>query len=99
MTETEHPRNDGLRLFLAFVGGALVGGTAAVLLAPRSGAETRRRLTAAAAGAREVASRMPQAIREASSAAQVAFAAALEESAGRDAAPSTHAGPRRRNHS
>jgi len=78
MTQTEQPRNGGLALFLAFVGGALVGGAAAVLFAPRSGAETRRRITDAVDGTKEVASRMPQAIREASSAAQVAFAAAMK---------------------
>ena len=78
MTQTEQPRNGGLSLFRAFVGGALVGGTAALLFAPRSGAETRRRITDAVDGTKDVASRMPQAIREASSAAQTAFAAALK---------------------
>ena len=92
MTQTEHPRNGGLTLFLAFVGGALVGGTAAVLFAPRSGAETRRRITGAVDDTKEVASRMPQAIREASSAAQAAFVASLKDSAGEDAAVSTPPG-------
>lgn len=86
--QTDHPRGGGLSLFLAFVGGALVGGTAALLLAPRSGVETRRRITGAAVDTREVASRMPGAIREASSAAQAAFTAALKESAGADGASS-----------
>jgi gas vesicle protein len=89
MTHTEDHRNGGLTLFLAFVGGALVGGVAAVLFAPRSGAETRRLITGAAEDTkREVASRIPQAIREASSAAQAAFAAAMQESAKEDAAGS-----------
>jgi gas vesicle protein len=92
MTQTEHPRNGALTLFLAFVGGALIGGTAAVLFAPRSGAETRRRITGAVDETKEVASRMPQAIREASSAAQAAFAASLKDSAGADAAVSTPPG-------
>ncbi len=87
-TETEHPRSRGLTLFLAFVGGALIGGTAVLLLAPRSGAETRRRITGTAKGTKEVASRMPGAIRQASSAAQIAFTAALKESAGEDGATS-----------
>ena len=82
----EHPRNGGLTLFFAFVGGALVGGAAALLFAPRSGAETRRRITGAVGDTKEVASRMPHAIREASSAAQTAFVAALKESAGEDGA-------------
>ncbi len=86
MTQTEHPGSGGFTLFLAFVGGALVGGAAAVLFAPRSGAETRRRITGAVDETKEVASRMPQAIREASSAAQAAFAAALKESAGKESA-------------
>ncbi len=73
MTQTEHSRNGGLRLFLAFVGGALVGGTAAMLFAPRSGAEARRRIGGAVDDTKQFASRMPQAIRDASCAAQSAF--------------------------
>jgi gas vesicle protein len=86
-------------LFLAFVGGALVGGAAAVLYAPRSGAETRRRIAGAVDDSKDVASRMPQAIREASSAAQAAFAAALKASAGEDAAISNPPGSPPRNRS
>lgn len=79
MTQTESSRGGGFTLLLAFIGGALVGGAAAVLFAPRSGAETRRRILGAVNGAKGVASRMPQAIREASSAAQGAFATAMKE--------------------
>jgi gas vesicle protein len=75
-------RNGGFSLFFAFVGGALLGGAAAVLFAPRSGAETRRRIAGAVGDAKDVASHMPEAIREASSAAQAAFAAALRKSSG-----------------
>ena len=82
MKQAEHRRNGGLTLFLAFAGGALVGGAVAALFADRSGAETRRRIRGAVEGTKELASRMPQVIREASSAAQAAFAAALKESAG-----------------
>jgi gas vesicle protein len=57
------------------------GGAAAVLLLPRSGPETRRRITGAGDDTKEFASRMPRAIREASSAAQTAYAAALKDSA------------------
>jgi gas vesicle protein len=87
--QAEHPRNGGLTLFLAFAGGALAGGIAAMLFAPRSGAETRRRITGAVGDTKDFASRMPQAIREASVAAQTAFTAALKESGGDHAAPST----------
>jgi gas vesicle protein len=81
MTQTDRPNNGALMLFLAFVGGALVGGTAAVLFTPCSGPEARRRIGSAARGSRELGSRVPQALRDASSAAQAAFAAALKESA------------------
>jgi gas vesicle protein len=98
MTQMEHPRNGGLKLFLAFAGGALVGGAAAVLFTARSGAETRRRITSAADDAKRFASRMPQAIRDATSAAQTAFAAALKESTAEDgaASPSHRFPPRHR---
>ncbi len=86
--EMEHPRGGGLSLFLAFVGGALVGGTAAVLLTPRSGADTRRRLAGAVDETKDIASRVPKAIRQASGAAQAAFTAALKESAREDKADS-----------
>lgn len=105
MTQTEqpqvdHPRSGGLTLLLAFAGGALLGGAAAMLFAPRSGAETRRRIAGAVDGGREVAARMPHAIREASGAAQAAFTAALKESAGEDEGVATpHNGPPPRHHS
>ena len=86
MTHTEsheeQRRNGGLTMFFAFVGGALLGGAAAVLFAPRSGAETRRRIAGAVDDAKGFASHMPEAIRDASSAAQAAFAASLKESSG-----------------
>jgi len=75
-------RDGGFSLLLAFLGGALLGGTAALLLAPRSGAETRRRIGGAVGDARELASRVPSAIRQASGAAQAAFTTALKESDG-----------------
>ncbi len=95
MTQTENPRNGVLALFLAFVGGALAGGVAALLFAPASGAETRRRITGAVDDTKAGASRMSQAIREASSAAQAAFTAARKEGAGEDAAVSAHRSPAR----
>jgi gas vesicle protein len=86
--ETEHPRGGGLTLFLVFVGGALVGGTAALLLAPRTGPELRRRLAGVAEGTKEIAGRVPGAIRQASSAARASFTSALKESGGKDGAAS-----------
>jgi gas vesicle protein len=67
----------GFAVLFAFAGGALLGGLAAVLLAPRSGAETRRRLVGRVEDSRDMVARVPQAIREASAAAQDAFSAAL----------------------
>ena len=99
MTNAENPRGGGLTLFLAFVGGALVGGAAAVLFAPRAGVEMRRRISGAVDDTKDMASRMPQAIRDASSAAQAAFSAALKESAGEDAAGSPPAARSSRHHS
>ena len=82
MMQTENPRNGGgLMLFLAFAGGALVGGAAALLFAPRTGADTRRRITGAAAGTKEFASHVPHALHEASSAARAAFTEALKPGA------------------
>lgn len=78
MTQHEHAGSGGLTLFLTFLGGALLGGVAAALFTPRSGAETRRRIAGAVGETQEVASRVPKAIRDASSAAQDAFAAALK---------------------
>jgi len=78
MTQSEQPRSGGLMLFLAFAGGALVGGAAAVLFAPRSGEQTRKRLAGAMEDGREMAARVPQAISDASSAAQSAFVKGLK---------------------
>ena len=67
----------GIGLLFAFAGGALLGGVAAVLLAPRSGAETRKLLAGKFDDSRELAARVPQAIGEGSAAAKDAFSAAL----------------------
>jgi len=78
MTQREDTGSGGLTLFLTFLGGALIGGVAAALFTPRSGAEMRKRIASAAGDTQEAASRVPQAIRDASSAAQHAFTAALK---------------------
>ncbi len=80
MTQRERGGSDGWTLFLAFLGGALVGGAAGVLLAPASGAETRRRIREAlGGGAGGRGERLPRAIRRAASAGQEAFARALRQ--------------------
>ena len=78
MTQPEQSGSGGLTLLLTFLGGALAGGVAAMLLTPRSGADTRKRLLGAANDTRELAGRVPQAVREASAAAQEAFAGAMK---------------------
>ena len=60
-------------IFLAFLGGALVGTAAALLLAPRSGAETRTRI----GETRELVRRARTAARDAATAAGEAFTEAM----------------------
>jgi gas vesicle protein len=68
-------------LFLALLGGAAAGAAAAYLTAPRTGAESRRRLQAAADDARVTVSRVPEALRKATEAARDAFEEALHDGA------------------
>jgi hypothetical protein len=77
MTPNDRPGYGGLTVLLAFLGGAAVGAAAALLLAPRSGAETRRRLAGKTGEAGEALSRGARVAREAALAAQSAFKAAL----------------------
>jgi len=70
--------------------GALAGGIAALLLAPRSGAETRARLRRVADDSRERAERLPVAVREATEAAVEAFTETL--GAGQGAHAGRHPG-------
>jgi gas vesicle protein len=81
MRHEEQHHHLGPSPFWAFLGGVLVGGIAAILYAPRSGAETRRRIIGAVEETKGLGSRVPEAIREASSAAQDAFKASMKESA------------------
>jgi gas vesicle protein len=55
----------GLQLFVAFATGAAAGAAVAYLTAPRSGKETRDALQVWAREARNKASRLPQAVRQA----------------------------------
>ncbi|HSM91748.1 MAG TPA: YtxH domain-containing protein [Anaeromyxobacteraceae bacterium] len=61
----------------AFVGGALAGGVAALLLAPRSGRETRKRIGDSVTRQKDRVTRFGSAAREAGSAAKEAFTEAM----------------------
>jgi len=65
--------------------GALAGGLAALLMAPRSGAETRARLRRVVDDSRERAERLPGAVREATEAAVEAFTETIEGQGARHA--------------
>ena len=65
--------------FFAFLGGAAAGAAAAYLTAPRSGAESRRKLQAIADDTRDTANRVPVALRKATEAARDAFNEALKD--------------------
>jgi len=60
-------------VFLAFLTGAAIGGMVALLLAPRSGEDTRRRLFELGEDAKDKLGRVPVAVREAEKAAVSAF--------------------------
>lgn len=60
-------------VLLAFLTGAALGGVVALLLAPRSGPETRRRLVELSDEAKEKLGKVPVAVREAEKAAVSAF--------------------------
>lgn len=81
MSEMETTRNgmSGLQMLAAFLGGALAGTVATMLLAPRSGTETRRRIADAANRSKEKMERLGTAAREATTAARTAFTEALNE--------------------
>lgn len=68
-------------LLLAFLGGSLVATAAVLLLAPRSGAETRARLVDAVGQPVEQLRRARLAAREAASAAREAFTESMHQKA------------------
>ena len=69
----------GGQMVLAFVGGAVAGAIAGLLLAPRSGVETRAKMRELADRAKDKAAHLPEAFHEAASAAKAAFAEGMEE--------------------
>jgi gas vesicle protein len=75
----EMRKGRGGGMLLAFLGGAAVGSLLAVLFAPRSGPETRRRIAELAEDSKERAGRVPLAVREAKTAAVTAFSEALKQ--------------------
>jgi gas vesicle protein len=74
---TENTSTGGL--LLAFAAGAAAGAIAALLLAPRNGAENRALIARTASGAKEVVSRVPDAVCEAGDAGRRAFTTTASE--------------------
>jgi len=66
-------------IILAVLGGALVGATVALLVAPKSGRDTRRQLGGYYETAKDKVSRVPEALRSAGHAAKEAMAEAMTE--------------------
>jgi gas vesicle protein len=66
-------------VILAFLAGAAIGGVAALLLAPRSGEQTRKRLLEFSEDAKEKVGRVPTALRDAEKAAVGTFTDALKK--------------------
>ena len=66
-------------VLLAFLTGALAGTVATMLLTPRSGPQTRRKIAEMAETGKDRMNRVPVAMREARNAAVTAFADAMKE--------------------
>jgi gas vesicle protein len=60
-------------VLVAFLAGAAIGGVVAILLAPRSGEDTRRRIFELGEEAKAKAGKVPHAVQEAEKAAVHAF--------------------------
>jgi gas vesicle protein len=82
MNGNETSRGPGFgHLFIALLGGAAAGAAVAYFTAPRSGAESRRRIQSLAEDTRDTVGRVPIALRKATEAAREAFNEALKEDA------------------
>ncbi|HEX5042613.1 MAG TPA: YtxH domain-containing protein [Candidatus Polarisedimenticolaceae bacterium] len=68
----------GGQLLVAAAAGAVIGAVAALLLAPKTGAELRSRIKDLAATSKEKVSRVPKAFGDATEAARDAFVTTLE---------------------
>lgn len=77
MTNEMKTGNGAGTIFLAFLGGAVAGTAAALLLAPRSGEETRASIGEAVGHTGEQVRRARMAAREAAVAAREAFTEAM----------------------
>jgi len=69
----------GMGITLAFLGGALAGAGVALLLAPRTGPETRKRITDAVRDSTDQVKRAGTAATEAAHAAREAFTEVMRE--------------------
>jgi gas vesicle protein len=82
MNGNETSRGPGFgHLVIALLGGAAAGAAVAYFTAPRSGAESRRRIQSLAEDTRDTVGRVPVALRKATEAAREAFNEALKEDA------------------
>ena len=81
MTENETTRSSygGMGMALAFLGGALAGAGLTLLLAPRSGPETRKRIAEAVHDSTDQVERVRAAATAAANAAREAFTEAMHE--------------------
>jgi gas vesicle protein len=68
-----------LHLLTAFLGGAVAGAAAALLLAPQSGRETRAQIAGKLDQGRDFTKRIPDAVKGAGGAAKEAFTKAMEQ--------------------
>jgi gas vesicle protein len=73
MTEETRTGFGPVGIISAFVGGAVAGSVAALLLAPKNGRETRRMITEAVERQKEKAARLGTAAQKAGAAAKDAF--------------------------